>query len=94
MRDRALLGELQREWDEVGGRLAVARPVFRRGGPPFPVTGPGLFAELEEILALWRELRRAGLSRHARKFVNAGWTLQDLLAHLASWAAEFRRQFE
>lgn len=92
MRDRALLSELQREWDGWGGRLA--RPAFRGGGPPFPMTGPGLFAELEEVRALWRGLRRAGLSRHARKYVNAGWTLQDLLAHLASWAAEFRRQVE
>jgi uncharacterized damage-inducible protein DinB len=94
MRDRALLGELQREWDGLGGRLGAAPPAFRRGGPPFPLTGPGLFAELEEVRALWRELRRVGLSGHARKYVNAGWTLQDLLAHLASWAAEFRRQVE
>lgn len=94
MRDRALLGELQREWDALGGRLRAAPSAFRRGGPPFPMTGPGLFAELEEVRALWRGLRRAGLSRHSRKYVNAGWTLQDLLAHVASWAAEFRRQAE
>ena len=94
MRDRALLRELQREWDGWDARLRAARSPFRRGGPPFPMTGPGLFAELEEVRALWRGLRRAGLSRHARKYVNAGWTLQDLLAHLASWAAEFRQQAE
>lgn len=94
MRERALLSELQREWDGLGGRLRAAEPAFRRGGPPFPMTGPGLFAELEEVREAWRDLRRAGLARHARKYVNAGWTLQDLLAHLASWAAEFRRQVE
>jgi hypothetical protein len=86
---RALVGG----WQEVVAR-PDAGPPFRRGGPPFPTTAPGLFAELEEVLLLWRELRAMPLRRHARRFVNAAWTLQDLLAHLASWAAEFRREVE
>lgn len=94
MRDRALLLALRREWSGLEARPGAAGPAFRRAGPPFPTTGPGLFAELEDVLALWRGLRKAGLSRHARRYVNAGWTLKDLLAHLASWAGEFRRQVE
>jgi hypothetical protein len=85
--------ELVREWQAVAAG-PDAGPPFRRGGPPFPTTGPGLFAELQEVLLLWRELRAVPLRRHARRFVNAAWTLQDLLAHLASWAGEFRRQVE
>ncbi len=81
------------EWQAVVAR-PDAGPAFRRGGPPFPTTAAGLFAELEEVLLLWRELRAMPLRRHARRFVNAAWTLQDLLAHLASWAAEFRREVE
>jgi hypothetical protein len=84
---------LVREWESVVQRPDAGRPV-RRGGPPFPTTGPGLFAELEEVLLLWRDLRAMPLRRHARRFVNAAWTLQDLLAHLASWAGEFRREVE
>jgi hypothetical protein len=84
---------LVREWESVLERPDAGRP-FPRGGPPFPMTGPGLFAELEEVLLLWRDLRAMPLRRHARHFVNAAWTLQDLLAHLASWAGEFRREVE
>ncbi len=94
MRERALLHELERDWDALARGLRAVEPAPRAGGPPFPTTGAGLFAELEEVLHLQRELRRARPARHARRFVNAGWTLRDLLAHLASWAAEFRRQVE
>ncbi len=94
MRERAILRELQRDWDLLGGGLRAVEPAPRAGGPPFPTTGAGLFAELEEVLHLQRELRRARPARYARRFVNSGWTLRDLLAHLASWAAEFRRQVE
>ncbi len=82
---------LRREWEAVSRGPA---PAFRRGGPPFPTTAAGLFAELEEVLLLWRELRGQPLRRRARRFISAAWTLQDLLAHLASWAAEFRREVE
>lgn len=94
MRERAILDELKRDWDALGKELGAGAPAARPAGPPFPTTAAGLFAELEEVLHLQRELRRARPARFARRFVNAGWTLRDLLAHLASWAAEFRRQVE
>ncbi len=90
MRESAVLRELLLEWRRIARDPA---PPFA-GGPPFPKSGAGLFAELEEVLLLWRELREAPLRRHARRFVSASWTLQDLLAHLASWAGEFRREVE
>lgn len=93
MPEPSVFRALVAEWQDVVAR-PDAGPAFRRGGPPFPTTAAGLFAELEEVLLLWRELRAIPLRRHARRFVNAAWTLQDLLAHLASWAAEFRREVE
>jgi hypothetical protein len=94
MRERDLLTAREREWSALGRGPEARGPAFRRGGPPFPTTGPGLFAELEEVLALWRDLRRAGLARYASLYINGGWTLRDLVAHLASWAVEFRQQAE
>lgn len=82
--------QLSREWREA---TEASVPPFRPG-PPFPTTPAGLFAELEEVLRRWRELPRPLLRRHARRFVNTSWTLQDLLAHLASWAGEFRQEVE
>ncbi len=93
MPEPILWRELTREW-KASLRGAEAGPAFRPGGPPSPTTAAGLFAELEEILLLWRELREQPLRRYARRFVNAAWTLRDLLAHLASWAAEFRQEVE
>jgi uncharacterized damage-inducible protein DinB len=93
MPEPTLPRELSREWEALV-RGPDAGPAFRPGGPPFPTTAAGLFAELEEVLLLWRELRAQPLERHARRFVNAAWTLQDLLAHLASWAGEFRREVD
>ncbi len=93
MPEPVLWRELARDW-QAFLRGPDVGPPFRRGGPPFPTTVAGLFAELEEILLLWRELRDQPLRRHARRFVSAAWTLQDLLAHLASWAGEFRREVE
>lgn len=93
MPEAVLWRELAQDWQAVLCE-PVAGPAFRRGGPPFPATAAGLFAELEEILLLWRELRRQPLRRYARRFVSAAWTLQDLLAHLASWASEFRQEVE
>ena len=90
MREPAVLRELVTEWRRL---VRDPAPPFA-GGPPFPKSAAGLFAELEEVLVLWRDLREEPLRRHARRFVSASWSLQDLLAHLASWAGEFRREVE
>jgi uncharacterized damage-inducible protein DinB len=91
-------GRLAAEWRdllrEAAGR-AAARPAWL--APDRPVLAArrlALFAQLEEVLWLWSELRAAPLDRLQGRFVTAAWTLKDLLGHLASWAAEFRREVE
>jgi hypothetical protein len=94
MTDRILLGELGREWEALRGRLAKEDPKAVASRPRFPVSRMALYAQLEEVLFIWRELRDRPLAAHQRRYVNGAWTLKDLLGHLASWAAEFRREVE
>lgn len=89
---RALAGEW-RAW--VAGASAGAREGLapaRLAAPP--VRPLVLFAELEEVRSALRELRREPLARFASRYVTAEWTLKDVIGHLATWAAEFRREAE
>lgn len=96
MPDRALLTEMTREWEALCARLATRGPAARAdaAGPQFPVSPTALCAQLEEVLFSWRELGEGHLERAQGRYVNGAWTLKDLLGHLASWAAEFRREVE
>lgn len=94
MADRALLKELGRDWEALRTRLATDAPLARGKGPLFPVSPLALYAQLEEIALSWRELGDQPLEALQGRYVNAAWTLKDLLGHLASWAAEFRREVE
>jgi uncharacterized damage-inducible protein DinB len=95
-RDSELRAQLAREWRALletvspgwGGPLEL--PPERR----MALGRMALFAQLEEARADFRALRSLVDEELGAKFVNAGWTLQDLLAHIASWAGEFRRQIE
>lgn len=92
--DRALLKTLTGEWAALEDRLADDLPSWRpAAGPALPVSPTALAAQLEEVLDAVAALR-ARVARHGRRFVNSGWTLKDLVGHLASWAAEFRHQVE
>ena len=65
---------------------------YRHSGMARPTV---LFAELEDVRAAWNELRASGhLKEYSRRFITPEWTLKDLLAHLASWAREFRQEVE
>lgn len=68
----------------------LALPSSRR----MPVSPIALFAQLEDVREEWLELRSAIRPDDARRYVNAAWTLRDLVAHVASWAQEFRREIE
>lgn len=92
-----LEARLQREWQERVNaqpfrpeRSPLALPPETR----FPLRPTALVAELEEVREALGELRQLPLAAYAERYVNAGWTLKDLLAHLASWAGEFRREVE
>jgi len=58
-----------------------------------PMRRPALFAELEDVRTEWLRLRDP-LVRFQDRYVNAGWTLKELVAHLASWAREFRHEVD
>jgi hypothetical protein len=93
--ERTLLKRLARELDEARDDAARDLPGWRpQAGPPFPVSALALFAQLEEVTALWRELREAPLAERAGRYVTSTWTLKDMLGHLATWAGEFRREVE
>jgi uncharacterized damage-inducible protein DinB len=97
MPDRALQARIAAEWAALVRRTRPSEPRpawLVPGRPIFPARPMALFAQLEEVLALWAELRSKRLDRYADRFVNSAWTLKDLLGHLASWAAEFRSQVD
>ncbi len=94
--------QLSTEWQELLAGLPPERVAsFRWFLGPFRYGHTGmarptvLFAELEDVRATWNELRASGhLEEYADRFITTAWTLKDLLAHLASWADEFRREIE
>ena len=54
-----------------------------------------LSIELEDLLAEWRELWNSDWFVPARdRRVTSEWTLQDVIAHVASWSMEMRIQAE
>jgi hypothetical protein len=59
-------------------------------------TRPMIWAELEEVRQTFADLRAAIASDRSRAetLATTTWTVKDLIAHLASWAVEFRRQVE
>lgn len=91
--------QLEREWQDMLASLPPERTNtprwFRQGEHVRAVSPTALFAELEDVCEVWRELQAtARLEDHADRFVNTAWTLKQLLAHLASWAREFRQEVE
>jgi uncharacterized damage-inducible protein DinB len=91
--------ELQREWQDLLVSLPPERVNtphwFQMGESARPFSPVALFAELEEVRDAVSELRASErLEKYADRFVTTAWTLKDLLAHLAAWAGEFRREVE
>jgi uncharacterized damage-inducible protein DinB len=72
----------------VSGQSPLDLPPDRR----MAVSRVALLAELEEVRQEWSSLRGLLDEELASRFANAAWTLKDLLAHLASWAREFRSE--
>lgn len=85
---RTLLASVEDAFEVAPSPLAL--PVSRR----IPLSPTALFAQLEEVREESRELRSAIQPGDAERYVNAAWTLKDLVAHVASWAKEFRYEVE
>ena len=98
MPERRLTARIAAEWTvllrEAGAEARTPPAWLTPGRPVFPARPMALHAQLEEVLALWADLRREPLARDAGRFITSSWTLKDLLGHLATWAAEFRREVE
>jgi mycothiol maleylpyruvate isomerase-like protein len=77
-------------------RDAASNPQWflrERGGPR--IRPAVVFAELEDTLVAWQELRASAWVHEAQdKLITSEWTLKDLLAHIASWETEFVNQIE
>ncbi len=91
--------------EEVGARLALewrtlleTIPAPERSPLDLPperrmgLSRVALLAALEEVREEWKSLRHLVDEETGARFANAAWTLKDLLAHLASWAREFRSE--
>jgi len=85
---RELVASLEDALEVASSPLAL--PAARR----LPLSPIALFAQLEEVREEWRALRSAIQPADAERYVNAAWTLTDLVAHVASWAKEFRHEVE
>lgn len=88
--------QLSREWRALLERMSSgsASPLDLPPERRMALGRMALFAQIEEVREDFRGLRDLVDEELGAKFVNAGWTLKDLLAHVASWATEFRRQLE
>jgi hypothetical protein len=90
--ERALL----EEWDTfvASGRPDADLAVTLQEGRS-RISRPMILAELEEVLLGMADLRRA-LAVHGRADlpVTNEWTMKDVVAHLASWATEFRHEID
>jgi uncharacterized damage-inducible protein DinB len=93
---REIAARLEREWlslvqsISVSGRSPLDLPPDRR----MALSRVALLAQLEEVREEWNAIASRIDQDTAARFVNASWTLKDLLAHMASWAREFRSEVE
>jgi len=59
------------------------------------ITRPVLWAELEDVRLAFAEVHAAlDDESKAGALATTAWSVKDLVAHLASWATEFKRQME
>ncbi len=88
---------VEREWRKLlaaAGRSVPARP---HGPSPENRCGRAivLFAELEDLRRAWGETFEPRTCKNvSERFVHGQWTVKDLIAHMASWAEETRRDVE
>ena len=92
---RDVEARLDLEWRSLLESMAeTASPLALPPERRVALSRVALLAQLEEVREEWKVLRGFVNEELSSRFVNAAWTLKDLLAHLASWAREFRREVE
>jgi len=94
-----MLERITQEWQALARdfeRDAASNPQWflrERGGVRIRPTV--VFAELEDTLANWQELRASAWVGEAQdQLITSEWTLKNLLAHVASWETEFVNQIQ
>jgi hypothetical protein len=87
---------LELEWRELLESSAIPEtgPLDLPPDRRVAISRTALLAQIEEVRDEWKSLEALIDEEAAARFVNAGWRLKELLAHLASWAKEFRSQVE
>jgi hypothetical protein len=92
MDEQSVHEQLEREWRDLVAPPAPAPPAPGEVGGAGPAA---LFAEIEDVRFEWAELRASPLlAGRLGTPVTGTWTLEDVAAHLASWARELRSQVE
>jgi len=81
--------QLHQDWYQLLGQIIAPAT------PPLRLRPPTLWIQLEDLLLQWRELWTSEwFAADQGQLITSEWTLKDLIAHVASWAGEFRSQAE
>jgi hypothetical protein len=81
--------QLHHDWYQLLGQIIAPAT------PPLRLRPPTLWIQLEDLLLQWRELWTSEwFAADQGQLITSEWTLKDLIAHVASWAGEFRSQAE
>jgi DNA-directed RNA polymerase specialized sigma24 family protein len=85
---------LELEWRSLLAATSAPKrsPTDFAPGRRIAVSRVALLAQLEEVREEWTSIKHLVDAETGARFANAGWTLKDLLAHLASWAREYGRE--
>ncbi len=87
---------LASEWDRFveNAPRPAASPLSLPPERRVPLRPVALFAQLEEVREGWRALTSDMSADELSRYITGAWTLKELLAHVASWAREFRHEVE
>src|SRR5262245_18521684 len=81
--------QLRHDWHQL------LRQITAPATPPPRLRRATLWIELEDLLLQWRELWTSEwFAAEQYELITSEWTLKDVIAHVASWAGEFRSQAE
>lgn len=99
MPEPTIHNQLQYEWRDLMTSLSCEQLNAPNRFYDYSLTSPlgsfALFAELEDTRRSWLELlEHSKPDEYGGQLITKKWTVKDMLAHVASWACEFRCQIE